>query len=58
MPDDKDIKGPADPQRININQDHEVEYWTKKFGCSKAQLVECVKRVGVMVHDVRRCLGK
>jgi hypothetical protein len=58
MPDDPNQRGPADATRININQDHEVEYWTKKFGCTRAQLIDCVKKVGPMVADVRRCLGK
>ena len=58
MPDDRNIRGPADAKRINIHEDDEVRYWTNKFGCTKAQLVACVQKVGVMAEDVRRCLGK
>lgn len=58
MPDDKNIRGPADAARINIHEDYEIRYWTNKFGCTKAQLVACVQRVGVMAADVKRCLGK
>jgi hypothetical protein len=58
MPDDPKKTGPADDKRINIHQDHEVRYWTNKFGCSGQELIDCVNRVGVMVDDVRRCLGK
>lgn len=58
MPDDTTKTGPADAHRVNIHQDHEVAYWTKTFGCTKEQLVNCVNRVGVMVVDVKKCLGK
>lgn len=58
MPDDRNIRGPADAKRINIHEDDEARYWTNKFGCTKAQLVACVQKVGVMAEDVRRCLGK
>jgi hypothetical protein len=58
MPDDKSKRGPADRSRINVNEPYEVEYWTKHLGVSAQQLKECVKRVGPMVTDVKRCLGK
>jgi hypothetical protein len=58
MPDDKTIPGPADATRINIHQDHEIRYWTNNLGCTKAQLVACVEKVGDMADAVRRCLGK
>jgi len=53
MSDDKTHRGPADAKRINVNEDYEVEYWTKAFGVSAEQLKEAVKRVGVMADDVR-----
>jgi len=58
MPDDKKKTGPADDSRVNIHQTYEVSYWSKKFGCTEAQLVAAVKAVGVMAADVRRRLGK
>lgn len=58
MADDKNIRGPADASRINVHEDYEVRYWTNKFGCTRDQLVRCVERVGVMVVDVKRCLGR
>ena len=58
MSDDKTKRGPADRSRINVNEPYEVRYWTEHFGCTEQQLRECVKRVGVMVNDVRHCLGK
>ena len=35
MADDKTNRGPQDAARINIHEDYEVAYWTKKFGVSK-----------------------
>lgn len=32
MADDKSIQGPADRDRINVNEDYEMRYWTNKFG--------------------------
>jgi hypothetical protein len=58
MSDDKNIRGPADASRVNIHEEYEIRHWTNKFGCTKAQLVACVKMVGVMAADVKRCLGK
>lgn len=58
MPDDKTKKGPADRERVNIHEPYEVEYWTKHFGVTAQQLKDCVQRVGPMVSNVKRCLGK
>ena len=53
MSDDKTNRGPADAQRINVNEDYEVTYWTRALGVSEAQLRAAVNRVGVMADDVR-----
>jgi hypothetical protein len=58
MSDDKTNRGPADRDRINVNEDYEVRYWTKELGVSEDALREAVKRVGVMSDDVRRELGR
>ena len=58
MPDDTNKTGSADRERINIHEDYEVEYWTKKWGVTPTQLRDCVKKVGVMVVDVKKCLRK
>ena len=58
MADDQTNRGPQDAARINIQEDYEVAYWTKKFGCTRDELTACVKRVGVMAADVQKCLGK
>ena len=47
MADDKANKGPRDASRINLREDYEVAYWTKKSGVSKAELEAAVDKVGV-----------
>lgn len=58
MADDKSKTRPADASKINIHEDYEVEYWTKKFGCTKAQLVAAVKAVGTSAAAVQKYVGK
>ena len=58
MSDNKSNRGPADAQRINVNEDYEVTYWTQALDVSEEKLRETVKRVGVMAKDVREALGK
>ena len=45
---------PEDPQKININQSWEVEYWTKKLLISEKKLRALVAKVGVNVADVKK----
>lgn len=58
MSDDLKNTGKQDDIRINVNQDHEVSYWTKELGVSEAKLREAVKAVGPLVKDVKKYLGK
>jgi len=57
MSDDLKNRGPQDRARINVNEAHEVRYWTKELSVSEAQLREAVKAVGVSVEAVRRHLS-
>ena len=50
--DDKTKTAPQDAKRVSIHEDHEVRYWTKRFGCTLEQLKAAVTKVGVMVEDV------
>ena len=45
---------PEDPQKININQSWEVEYWTKELKKKKKKLRALVAKVGVNVADVKK----
>jgi uncharacterized protein DUF3606 len=56
--DDLRNRGNQDRSRVNINEKWEVEYWTKKWGVTRAQLVAAVKEVGVSVAALAKKLGK
>lgn len=58
MSDDKNNRAPRDAQRVNVNEDYEVRYWTRKWNVSEQQLRDAVKRAGVMADDVAKALGK
>ena len=58
MTDDKKKTGFPDRDRINVNEDYEVQYWTKTLGVTAAQLREAVKAVGPTSAAVREHLGK
>ena len=58
MADDLENRGPQDRSRINLEQAHELRYWTKELGCSENELRVIVRRVGNSVEAVRRELGK
>jgi len=58
MPDDTTKRSPQDAARVNVNERHEVAYWTKKWGVTEQKLKDAVARVGVMVKDVAKDLGK
>ena len=58
MADDPNKRGPADRQRVNVNEPHEVRYWSEKWGVTEQQLRDAVNRAGVMVTDVAKALGK
>jgi hypothetical protein len=49
--------GPQDYDRINVNVESEVEYWSKELGVSRERLARAIEAVGEKVGDVRRQLG-
>ena len=58
MADNLKDKGPPDRTRVNIHEAWEIEWWTKKWNVTAAQLKAAVTAVGVMAHNVARHLGK
>jgi hypothetical protein len=48
----------SERSRINVNEDYELNNWSKKFGVSKPELKKAVKKVGPMATDVERELKK
>jgi hypothetical protein len=57
MSDSTQDRGPQDRSRINVNQPHEVRYWTQELRCTERQLRDAVARVGDKADDVRTSLG-
>jgi hypothetical protein len=58
MADDTSNRGQQDRIRVNIHEDHELQYWTRRFGCSRKELEAAVSKVGVMAADVEEALQK
>lgn len=58
MSDDRSNRGAQDRARINVHENHELEYWTKALGVSREELERAVKAVGVSADAVREHLGK
>ena len=56
MVDDLKRKRPEDPTKINVNQDWELDYWSKELKISKDKLKKIVDRVGPSVKKVKDCL--
>jgi len=58
MSDDLNNRGQQNRIRINVNEEHEVRYWTQELGVTREELERAIKAVGVMVEDVRKHLKK
>ncbi len=58
MADDLKNRGTPDRDRISLNEDHEVQYWTKTLGVSREELERTVRSVGNSADAVRRALTK
>ena len=54
MSDNKQKVGKADRDRINVNEDYELQDWATRFNVSKDKIKDAVKKVGPMVKDVER----
>ncbi len=54
MVDDLTNRGPQDRSRVNVNEDWEVRWWCREFGCTEQQLRDAVRKVGVSADAVRR----
>ena len=58
MADGPTKRGAADRSRVNINEDHELRYLTKRLGCTRDQLRRAVETAGPMVEDIQRELAR
>ena len=51
-------KKPLDGTRIDVNEEWELDQWSKKFGVTKEQLKEAVEAVGTSAAAVEKYLRK
>ena len=58
MADDRTNRGTRDRERINMSEAYEVAYWSKKWGVTREQLTEAVRKAGPMSAAVAKELGK
>ncbi|MCE3225684.1 MAG: hypothetical protein K0S32_235 [Bacteroidetes bacterium] len=56
MSDDKNKTQPQDAGRINIHEEYEVNYWIKKFNCTRDELIHAVNAVGTSSEEVEENL--
>jgi len=58
MADNLNDRGPQDRSRVNVNETWELQYWSRKFGVTEAQLKDAVKAAGPSADAVGKHLGK
>lgn len=56
--DNKEKVGNPDRDRINVNEDYELQYWSEKFGVSRDELKKAVEAVGTTTKAVQEYLNK
>lgn len=44
---------PYENNRISLEQNYEIRYWTKKLQCTKKELYRAVQKVGACVANVK-----
>lgn len=52
MVDNLEDRGAQDRARINVNEPHEMRYWTERFNVTEDQLTKAVEAVGVSAEAV------
>ena len=57
MTDDLLNRGQPDRSRINMNEDHEVKYWTRHLNVTREELQRLVDKVGNSASAVRKEFG-
>ena len=48
----------AQPKRINAEEEHEVRFWSERWGISTHELISAITYAGPLADDVARALGK
>jgi hypothetical protein len=55
---DSKTKKAADRRRIDVHEPYELGNWSRKFGVSREELADAVRKVGTNAEDVAIELGK
>jgi hypothetical protein len=58
MTEEKPRHPPRDHNRIALDDDEDVGYWTGELGVTEAELRHAVHTAGVLIDDVRAHLRK
>ncbi|SKC49689.1 DUF3606 domain-containing protein [Pseudoxanthomonas indica] len=58
MSDDLTMRGEPDRSRIALGEEHEVRYWTKKFGVTEEDLRVAIDAVGKAAKNVELWLAR
>jgi Protein of unknown function (DUF3606) len=56
--DNKTKVGKPDRERVNVQEPYEVDRWAKKWNVTPQQVKDAEKKVGPMVKDIEKALGK
>ena len=54
----KDKRGFIDKERLDLTERKAVEYWMKRWGVTRDQIVAAHRKVGNSVKDIATELGK
>jgi Protein of unknown function (DUF3606) len=58
MSDNLQDRGKPDRDRVNVHEKWELDRWAKEFGVTPERLKQAEKKVGPMVKDIKKELGK
>jgi hypothetical protein len=58
MPNYQENPSVPDFRRVNIHEEHEVNYWTKEFWISEKELKRAVMEVGTSAEAVKKYFEK
>jgi predicted RNA-binding protein YlqC (UPF0109 family) len=58
MPDDLANRGAHDRARINMDEEHEVEFWTNELGVNAQTLKQVIAQTGNSAKAVREHLQR
>jgi hypothetical protein len=58
MADNLQNRGEPDRSRINVNEEHEVHYWTQLLGVTPDELRDAARNVGTSAEAIRAHLAR